>query len=166
MKKNQKGFSLIELLIVVVVIAVIAAIAIPNLIASRRAANESSAVSTVRMLHGAQVTHAATAGGGNYAGDLNTLSSKNLIDGSLATGIKSGYEFVSFQTLQVVNGAEATFTIGAKPTIASGISQTGTRKVCVATDGVIRSSSVPTGLANNITADNQCVAASYADVTQ
>src|SRR5438105_3856959 len=72
MYTNQKGFSLIELLIVVVIIGIIAAIAIPNLLASRRSANEGSAISALRTLHGAQMTYASTYGNGDYAGAAGT----------------------------------------------------------------------------------------------
>jgi len=95
MKKNEKGFSLVELLVVVIIIAIVAAIAIPNLLASRRAANEASAVSSLRTIHSAEATFNATAGGGVTYGSLVALNAAGLIDSVLgaATSQKSGYTF-------------------------------------------------------------------------
>src|SRR5688500_4597879 len=92
-KKNQKGFSLVELLVVVIIIAIIAAIAIPSLLASRRAANESSAVQSMRTYHSAQATFQALSPTRVYAATPAALGTlvDNVLNGTVGGLVKSGY---------------------------------------------------------------------------
>ena len=81
---------------------IIAAIAIPNLLASRRAANEGSAMASLRTLHSAEATYQATRGEGKY-GTLSELAAEGLIDSKLATGTKNGYNFTVELTTNEMN---------------------------------------------------------------
>ncbi len=145
--KKQKGFSLIELLIVVAIILIIAAIAIPNLMRSKMAANESSAVGSLRTINTAEVTYSTTfpsVGFGNLAvlGSGSTTpcagtqaavsTAACLIDSVLATGTKSGYSFSA--TASTSATPSVTYTSSATPVAPN---QSGTRYFCSDQSGVI-----------------------------
>ena len=136
MRSKQKGFSLIELLIVVAIILIIAAIAIPNLLRSKMAANEASAVGSLRTLNTACVTYSTTYG--SYPAGLTNLgpatsatsTSADLIDSVLSSGTKSGYTFT-----YAAGSNNLSYTINADP-VTRGT--TGQRSFFTDQSGVIR----------------------------
>ena len=141
MRDKQKGFSLIELLIVVAIILIIAAIAIPNLLRSKMASNEASAVGSMRTLNTASVTYSTTYGG--YPPALTNLSpaatatstSADLIDSVLAGGTKSGYKFTWSAGATDANGNYLNYATTAAPT---SVGTTGQRYFYSDQTGVIR----------------------------
>jgi type IV pilus assembly protein PilA len=103
MRTRQKGFSLVELLIAMAIVLIISAIAVPNLLSAKMAANEASAVSSLRTINGSAVTYSLTYPDSGFPTSLAqmggaqpctaTPESACLLDETLANGSKSGYNF-------------------------------------------------------------------------
>lgn len=155
MRRNSKGFSLIELLIVVAIILIIAAIAIPNLLRSRIAANQASAVGSLRTLNTAEVTYSSTYNTGfSYSlaylspdptGNNPTSTAAGLIDSVLASGAKSGYSFTYSPGASDATGRIQTYQFTAIPITNS----TGTNYYYTDHSGVIRQNSTSTAAATD-----------------
>jgi type IV pilus assembly protein PilA len=144
MRNNQKGFSLIELLIVVAIILIIAAIAIPNLLRSKMAANEASAVGSLRSLNTSSVSFSNSYGsyppslavlGPIASGGTASSGLADLVDSVLASGVKSGYSFTWSAGSTDANGNYLGYSITAQPTSPG---TTGQRYFYTDQTGVIR----------------------------
>ncbi len=150
--RKQKGFSLIELLIVVAIILIIAAIAIPNLLRARIAANEASAVASVRTINTAMISYNSTYPTVGFASNLTVLSgtctgtviptsaTACLIDSQLATGQKSGY---SFHAAGSGGPPASTYYVYANP---QTLNTSGVRSFCSVPDAVVRYTNTGTAM--------------------
>ncbi len=169
--RKQKGFSLIELLIVVAIILIIAAIAIPNLLRARIAANESSAAASERTIATAMISFATSYPTVGYAASLPVLgpadtgctagpASTNacIIDFTLASGTKSGYSFAAAGA-DPVNNANTTYLTTAVP---ATLNTTGVKAFCAVEDNVVRFITPSAGAAGRAV----CLGATYSPMGQ
>jgi len=142
--QKHRGFSLIELLIVIAIILIIASMAIPNILGALRSAHETAAIKAIGTINTAQVSYNSTYPNMGFAVTLATLggtschppssASACLIDSQLASGTKHGYTF----TLSGLTGTPAaSYQILAAPTVPN---ETGVRYFCSMSDGVVRTS--------------------------
>ncbi len=161
MKRRDQGFSLIELLIVVAIILIIAAISIPNLLRSRMAANEASAVGSVRTINVAAIEYQSIYGAfpstlaqiGTTAGTAVGCNNAQFVDSVVTSGSKSGYDLAliagtqAIPTSSVPQGCAPSFSDGYVVTATPiTVGTTGQRAFCADATGVIRTN--PTGTAS------------------
>ena len=149
--KSRKGFTLIELMIVIAVILIIAAIAIPGILNAKMAANETSAVGSLRAINVAQVSYQSTYPTKGFAISLTTLGGPDvctptaesacLIDPDLTTGIKAGYTFAT-SPITAGNQASVSYVTGAAPL---SFKHTGIRRFCSTEKNLIRRDPNPEG---------------------
>jgi type IV pilus assembly protein PilA len=144
---RNRGFSLIELLIVVAIILIIAAMAIPNLLRARIAANEASAANSVRKIATAEFAYSTAYPTVGYAPSLAELGGATpcapssttacILDSTVSSGLKSGYQLVAKGVAGAGGGTvNITFVTGSAPVT---FNVTGVRYFCIVTDGVLRS---------------------------
>jgi prepilin-type N-terminal cleavage/methylation domain-containing protein len=149
--RSTKGFSLIELLIVVAIILIIAAIAIPNLLQARLAANEASAAASLSAIKSAEVTYYSAYPTVGYSPDIASLggpppctpASTNacLIDSFLASSTpgstgKSGYVY---QATGIMTGGATINTAFVAASAPMAVHSTGNHDYCTSNDGILRS---------------------------
>jgi prepilin-type N-terminal cleavage/methylation domain-containing protein len=165
MARSQKGFSLIELLVVVAIILIVAGIAIPNLLQSKQRANEAAAVSTLRTLHTSQAAYNSTYGSlAGFAPTLSTLGTavtcdQNhacLVDASLGCAsepcTRGGYNYFLASDSTAFPYTDYVFTATPVTWNASG-----TRNFCSTDDGMIRSENNPTSALSAALPRSKCM---------
>jgi type IV pilus assembly protein PilA len=150
--RSHRGFSLIELLLVVAVILIIAAIGVPNFLKSRLRANEASAVASLRLINTAAITYSITYPDLGFPAQLTTLGGANpcaasstqacLIDDSLSQGSKSGYSFVLTGDGAVPS---VSYIVAGTP---QAIGSSGQRMFCTDQTGVIHYDPTGSGCTN------------------